>query len=260
METVHEEDVPTTNVPEQSKSQQTSEQQQEQNVEKVKSSISIQPNVETTTEPTSTNAATFTTNNNTETTSSLYQQLNELKPIRATRNFKSSTCICLNIKEPLITDSASAVVSSCSMLITTPTISEKNGVELSSNETNGNINGASNETSAKLAPSCLSFPTSKTNSTTYISLNKSSPVASSKSISLRVNELKAAAGVNGDETSSSPTSSTSSSTSSSNVISRRNSSFLPSTTSSYTVNNSINLNGGGNSNAPRRVSLSVTDL
>ena len=258
METVHEEDVPTTNAPEQaSQSQQTSEEQQQQNVEKVKSSISIQPNVEPTTESTnSTNSATFTTNNNTETTSSLYQQLNELKPIRATRNFKSSTCICLNIKEPLITDSASAVVSSCSMLITTPTISEKNGVELSSNETNGNVNGASNETSAKLAPSCLSFPTSKTNSTTYISLNKSSPVASSKSISLRVNELKAAAGVNGDETSSSPTSSTSSS----NVISRRNSSFLPSTTSSYTVNNSINLNGGGNSNAPRRVSLSVTDL
>ena len=81
-------------------------------------------------------------------------------------------------------------------------------------------------------------------------------MASSKSISLRVNELKAAAGVNGDEPSSSPTSSRSSS----NVISRRNSSFLPSTTSSYTVNNSINLNGGGNSNAPRRVSLSVTDL
>lgn len=221
--------------------------------EKIKSSISVQPNVDV--ERTLIESSSSVSSGNNE-TDHLYHQLSELKPFKA-KNFKSSTCICLNIKEPAATpDVAPQSFSSCSMLITPSTpLSSSNMVESASVDNVGN----------EAAKTTTSFTTSKTNSTTFISLNK---VHQSKPISVRLNDPNnnnndlPQKSMNGCDDSSTRT-----------VISRRNSSFVP--PSSYSVNVNLNNSNGISSslssssannaasmqNAPhRRVSLSVTDL
>jgi hypothetical protein len=143
--------------------------------EKVKSSISVQPCMSLETQesspPTSTGNYQHDPQPQTNETH-LYEQLSQLKPLKS-KSFKSSTSICLNIKE---TQPTTTITSS-----STPSEQQTNNDASSSSFHHQpcNINSCSmlitpstqNNADNNLADNKSSFPTSNNSSTTYISLN-----------------------------------------------------------------------------------------